>query len=343
MTLPLSRNTTYVPGSTPTIKAGDLNALQDFLAGLYTNTYSIAGAVIGGLGGVLLGAREATRALLRTQATDGTARSLTDYLGFRTGPVIEIVDPLFAWISTVGAKSGFAQPTPLGWQLTSTANTATARYSMTPYATWPMGGALALTLNSSRTATDFCRADSAYFYNTYDNGSPSSIGNTNVTVVEWAFAFGNVLTSMDYWMGFTTYASGGDPITSASTFRAGLRFAPGDKADTQLMLVTGDGTADNAVSTGITPSANTIYRCRLEIHRSGTPFGAVCRLFVNGASTTSTMRLPIFTAAPVPCWWTNYAASRAAVPTAAQLELSHMKAFALPFGSLPAGALTSDV
>jgi hypothetical protein len=122
-----------------------------------------------------------------------------------------------------------------------------------------------------------------------------------------------------------------------------LRFAPGDKADTQLMLVTGDGTADNAVSTGITPAANTIYRCRLEIHRSGTPFGAVCRLFVNGILTTSTNHLPIFTAAPVPCWWTNYAASRATVTTTAQLELSHMKAFALPLGSLPAGALTSDV
>lgn len=49
--LPLTPSTTYVPNSTPVIKAADLNALQVYLAGLYSSLYSVKALVVDGTGG----------------------------------------------------------------------------------------------------------------------------------------------------------------------------------------------------------------------------------------------------------------------------------------------------
>lgn len=49
--LPLTQSTTYVPNSTPVIKAQDLNDLQAFLAGIYSAVYTVKALVIDGTGG----------------------------------------------------------------------------------------------------------------------------------------------------------------------------------------------------------------------------------------------------------------------------------------------------
>ena len=54
--LPLTPSTTYVAGSTPTIKAQDLNDIQKYLAGLYSGLYSIKSLDVDGTGGATAGA-----------------------------------------------------------------------------------------------------------------------------------------------------------------------------------------------------------------------------------------------------------------------------------------------
>ena len=49
--LPLTPSTTYIANSTPAIKAADLNALQAYLAGIYSAIFSVKALVIDGTGG----------------------------------------------------------------------------------------------------------------------------------------------------------------------------------------------------------------------------------------------------------------------------------------------------
>jgi len=79
--LPLSRSTTYVAGTTPVIKAADLNGLQDYLSDLYANLRSVKGVTIdatgGGLpvapnGGLAMTATAANTTLPATNVPTGT-------------------------------------------------------------------------------------------------------------------------------------------------------------------------------------------------------------------------------------------------------------------------------
>lgn len=52
MTMPLSPNTTYVAGSTPSVKAQDLNDVQQYTCDLYTGARSVKALLADGTGGV---------------------------------------------------------------------------------------------------------------------------------------------------------------------------------------------------------------------------------------------------------------------------------------------------
>lgn len=344
MTLPLSRNTSCAPGVP--IKSKDLNDLQDFLANIYTGGATIGGLIVDGAGGIALTARFPTQALLRFQMSDGTARSLTDYLGFRTGATLEAYDNFAAWIATAGIKSAFQTGTPGGFQLTSTANTVTAREACATAlgnltGLWPTGG-LRLDLTASRGASDsiFCFAPAIYCAS--DNGVTSYIVNTCVTVIEFAFCFKNTLAATDHMLGLCSSLGSTDPISGGSVWKAAIRYAPGAKSDTTVKLVTAAGGADNVVDTTIVPTANTIYRCRLEIHRSGTPLGALARVFINGAVTSTVTTLPI--ANPLGADM-GFQAFTKSTSTGAKsgLELGYYKPLIMPLGALVGGATTSDV
>jgi hypothetical protein len=343
MAWPNTPLTTYVPNSTPAIKAADLNAFQSAINGISAGSTSIAGAVLDGVGGVGPVVRAATSALLRAQAGDGAARSLVDYLGFRTGPVLEIYDNFLGWNNGGG---------PGGWAVNKTANTAVDRNGTIQgtnlIGLWPTG-ALRLELNASRTNTDTIGIYTPFLYNGSDSGVTSYLINQCVHVFEWAFCFHGVLTSTDSYMGLISSVAPGNPITAAAVMRAALRYAPGAKSDTHLVLVTNSSSgADSVVDTGITPTANTIYKCRLEVHRSGTPFGAIVRLFVGtlgGTSTlvSSTTNLPIVNSLGADAAWEAWTQSTASVASRSGLELGYWKGLMMPLGSLAAGALTSDV
>lgn len=72
--LPTSPSTTYVPNSTPAIKAQDLNDLQKYLAGLYSALFSVKALVVDGTGGNAAG------------ATPGTVRVSSTVSAYTTTP-----------------------------------------------------------------------------------------------------------------------------------------------------------------------------------------------------------------------------------------------------------------
>lgn len=346
MAMPLSPNTTYVPSSTPSIKAQDLNDCQTFTSGLYAGVYSIAGQVLDGVGGAGPVARAATTALQRAEDGHGHARSLVDYLGYRTGPVIEVCDSLIGLGSTTGATSGPIAGGLLGWSVTGSTHTKTGHYGPTQLAqlhnSWPTG-AWVQELTSSRTSSDSIYAFTSPFISGFDDGVAGSPLSSSVAVFEWAVGADNSITSTEWFQGAIFLGTAVSPITT-TTLKAGLRWAPSTKGDTSMMLVTCDATTENAVSTGIALLPGTVYRCRLEIHRSGSPLGKRIRLFINGILTTATANLPIL-ASPTntDMMFEYFTASTATIGSPSGLEIGYFKTFAMPLGSLTAGALTSDV
>lgn len=346
MAMPFSPNTTYVPSSTPSIKAQDLNDCQTFTSGLYTGVYSVAGQIVDGVGGAGPVARAATTALQRTADIAGHARSIVDYLGYRTGPVLEIWDSLIGIGATNGAASGPVAGGLLGWSVTASTHTTTGHYGPTQSSQlsgkWPTG-AWNLEMTSSRTSSDAIYAFSAPFISGYDDGVTSSGFSSSISVCEWPFLQNNTLVDAEWFQGAIFLGTATSPITT-TTLKAGLRWAPTTKGDTVLMLVTCDGTTENAVPTSIALAPNTTYRCRLEIHRSGSPFGKCVRLFINGNLTTSTANLPVLaTPTNTDMMFEYFLSSTATFGSRSGLEIGYFKAFAMPLGNLAGGALTSDV
>ena len=67
MTWPATVLTTYIAGTTPTIKAADLNAFQSAIVGLVLGTYSHKAIVVDGTGGAVVSSRPGT---VRVSAVD---------------------------------------------------------------------------------------------------------------------------------------------------------------------------------------------------------------------------------------------------------------------------------
>jgi hypothetical protein len=347
MALPFSPNTTYIAGSTPTIKAQDLNDLQTYLSGLYTGVYSVAGLRVDSVGTNTPVARQPTTALFRAEDGAGGARGLTDYLGFRTGPVFELADNFMGTQQKSGAQSGAFIGGNGGWYLYSTSAGSEDYLSALPY---QGGSALPLSLSAARTSSDYISLYNQGVYNAWTAAAaPYNVLDQTVTVFEWAFTFSGSYTGVDWFSGVVAGLDGSitvDPTVVGSTpLRAGLRYAP-SLGDTSLCFVSSSGGSSPAVvATGIAvPTNGALVRCRLEIHRTNTPLGLMCRLFVNGApfTVTASGNLPIYSIAPLGCMFKTMFKSTA-TGAAVSMYLQYWKMFAMPFGKLTAGALTSDV
>lgn len=74
--LPLTRSTTYVAGTTPAIKAADLNALQDYLSDIYSGLRSIKGLTVDGTGGTATTAPAGSVVVARATAGAGANTAL---------------------------------------------------------------------------------------------------------------------------------------------------------------------------------------------------------------------------------------------------------------------------
>lgn len=293
---------------------------------------SVAGLVVDGTG-TATKTRSTTSALLRFEASDGTARSLVDYLGFRAGPVWEISDKFASFSSSVTTPQGAP-----GWTFISTTNTDLSYCGRTgglAAANW-VAGALRLNLNASRTNTDGITLASKPFFNL--NNTASDISRKCVTVVEFSFAFRNTVaaTGGDYYLGLSN--SGSNQLATTTPRVGGIRWAPSFRSDTTLQFDSSDGTNESVVDTGIIPAPNVIYRCRIEAHGADTPLGQVSRLFVNGALVSKTSNLPW--GGGVDGFFSAYLSSNATNTTQTGLELGNYRAFTMPYGAL---ALAGDI
>lgn len=278
------------------------NALQTGTNGIIAGTYSLAGAVLDAVGGTALAARTATSALLRAVNPGGKQRASVDYLGFRSGWVGERV--YMPWDIRRGSNNTDYN----GWITTKTTNTFAGGYGQLEGGTLTTimpGGALVLQNNASRTASDSVYIVSPGFYNSLSDATLDTGGFYNATgwAIECVLQLGGTMAASDYFIGWASTAGGTAPWASgvgtlggaaSTTLRAGLRFKQ-SSGDTTLVLESCDGTTATIVnlSTPVTPALKTPYRVRLELHRSGSSFGAGIRCFVNGVLTTKTTNLPI--------------------------------------------------
>lgn len=114
MALPLSPSTSYVAGSPPAIKADDLNAIQQYLAGLYAGNYTVKTMYVDSTGG------NATTQLPGLVVANGrvTHTTLPNTINYAAGTVAQ-GSVARAW-AVVNRDSSFLR----GFKVYSTARTA---------------------------------------------------------------------------------------------------------------------------------------------------------------------------------------------------------------------------
>lgn len=285
----------------------------------------------------------------RAQRSDGAPMATTDYLGFRSGWIFE--HQFFNDIPTIaGGTSGNAA----GWSAGTTTNARVGWSSPIGggnlAGVWP-GGAIYLVFTNPRTNTDTAYLQGPSYYNMTNNATfdPSGYFNQQVWSFEFVMAFEDTLSGADYWIGWSSATAPTLPTASVSTVCAGIKFKQSAGGtfggDTQLQLLTGDSTTQSQISLNITPALDARYRIRLELHRSGSPYGACVRCFVNGALTTKTTNLPITSTLGGDMPFQFIAVSTVGASTTPRLQMGPIRVngFLASSGPLTAGPTTSDV
>lgn len=105
--LPTVPNTTYVPGTTPYIKAVDLNQIQQYLAGLYSALFTVKALDVDGTGGGNAG------------AAPGTVRVSSTVSAYSTTPPFAMPAVPVGQVSREHVILGAAHCTTLGGVLAS--------------------------------------------------------------------------------------------------------------------------------------------------------------------------------------------------------------------------------
>jgi hypothetical protein len=295
--------------------------------------------VLDGIGGTVLAARVATSALLRAQSSDGLTRSLTDYLGFRAGPVLE---KQIDWSSVPQQATTVPVSTAYigGCQLVISANgrasfNGSGGQASSPSGLWPTG-AYILALQASR-----ANGDKIYIFHqpNYSAYTGAAIFTKTIQVIEWSMCPHGTLANTDFFVGILPYAFSAP--WAAGQLKAGLRFHQ-SAGDTHYMLASSDGTTESAVDTGVTPVVGTTIRCRLEFHKAGSPFGAGLRFFLNGTLITKATNLPYTALIPVDGVFAMYTeATGAGAESGIEVGTARMLA-TLYGGGLDASLATSD-
>ena len=187
--------------------------------------------------------------MLRAEDGAGHARGLVDYLGFRTGPVIEIADNFMGCQQKSGAQTGAFVGGNGGWYTTGTTNSSSGYGANLGY---QGGGAEVLSLSGSRTSSDSIGLFNLAVYNALTTAlAPFSGLDGTVTVFEWAFTFGAAYTNANLFMGIATGSALNTGFTlPVSGVQAGVRYSLSG-GDTSLNLVAGTASTVANVPTGI--------------------------------------------------------------------------------------------
>jgi hypothetical protein len=265
MTLPLSPNTTYVPGSTPAIKAVDLDDVQTFLSAIYSGVFSIKRMRFDGAGNLVLSpgallellAKSDTTPLLAAMNNGGKIRTLIDRNGYLTGfGVTQVVEP---WLLAPGA-SGSPWTTALSTGAAMAVQDPNANYN-TPY--------LLITPSSSAGATNYSLATTRRLF----------MANAAMNSVVLEFELGlnaagiGTTSNTSFFVGFD---NGVDPLGADAHFA--YVYKKNGSANYAVAAVGGGLVGINATSPPTPPSANPnsipVDRFKFEIQGSASPLGS---------------------------------------------------------------------
>lgn len=286
----------------------------------------------------------------RAMRSDNYPGATVDYLGFRSGWVVE--ERMFGQMAN---QSGAGTTRSGIWRVDTTTNASAGwQAALVGGGAWA-GGSLHNTCNSSRTNADSSVFTSPYFYNaTHDlvTFDPKGIFDTQIWVAELVFAITGGTAgaappaSVDYFIGWTSASIPSTPWSASSVSVAGIRFKQ-SSADGAWLAFTGDGTTQStgALTTVPAMTIDTRHRLRIELHRANSPYGNCMRILLDGVLTTRTTNFPVVNglggdlAFQVGVW------STATVVSIGELTYSQVRinGYIGDDGPLVAGPTTSDV
>jgi hypothetical protein len=282
MALPLSSSTTYVATTTPSIKAQDLNDLQKYLSGLYSNLYSIKGLTVDGTGGAA--------------GTAASGQVLVQQTTIAATPLIlprQTLNAAFWWVDRNGFPGGHYNSIFENWhQMTDlgSKNTSPTVFSATP---WQLqfgnsGGsnaAQANTCNSTSYPGRYWTLTPGTNANDYANLlSTNAVVNVGASfgeaVLEFDFEISAVGANTTKWqLGWVKGAPSAGSGFTASNY--GAWFEWNNSVSTHWQCVTSDGASAtlNVSSPTADPSTGGFQRLRIEWHAVGSQFGSAQVLF----------------------------------------------------------------
>jgi hypothetical protein len=303
MAWPLTALTTYVAGTTPSIKASDLNSIQDAinktLLGTYTHKIVVADATGGatppaGSTGAFRGIAGATvssaEPLYVAADSANHNRWSVDQFGYPGSGDCDIVffNP-YTFFATLTNPSDAAVGES-GW-IANGSNSTVARVlgpGSSPLTRFPCiefsGSAAATVAYVSQQTSAFSSA-----------GSIVNRQNDTLCVADFKVAMSNAGSgnTVDYKLGFTTSpTTGGTGAGNNWDSQNGAWFEK-RTADTDWQLKSSDGTVETTSASGDTPASDTFQNLRIAIAGSATLGSAAVYFFINGKhKATHTTRVP---------------------------------------------------
>lgn len=276
MAWPATPIQTFVDGSPPPYNAAFGNALQSGVNNLVQGTQTFSTVYVDGLGGTsrTLPATDIPLALFTDKS--GNVRSVYDHNGFRMGRTVEWAEE---WVATLAAFSAAASPASsslVRWSAqTSNATPIPAVSIQDPTTSIPYRS-LQLSVSGDAPGTGVQKSLSTIqkFLN---------FGSTFLSfVAEWEMsldAASSTTRSTGLFIGFSDTQNPATINTGAT--QLGFWRPSGTQHWQGLAAISG-GASSGPVDLNYAFAANEFIRCRLEVHGSTSPYGAIkIRLFIN--------------------------------------------------------------
>jgi hypothetical protein len=206
----------------------------------------------------------------------GNVRSIVDHNGYRRGRLHEYWEDYLSISQGIATVNGAASLTSgrLRYSIPATSNFQTLYQPQMP-------GTIPLNINIGSNAAS---GATAVFNSAMPIANPQTFTSL---VLEFEIASPPV-TNVDWKVGFSTSLSSATP-NNANYDLALCRQA----ADTSWQLLTANGSTFTKTPSGVTPSSGgPPDAITLELHGSGSPYGAKARLMVNGTVVETTSTLP---------------------------------------------------
>lgn len=284
MALPFSPTTTYVDDNLPAISAQDMNDLQKYVSGDYSQTISKVGTVIDGVGNNSY--VQTTKSPLLIAGPSSGPRWWIERNGYPAGHFVQYVED-WGWAQGASLNSNqtpingtLGVNTRWGVQFGNAAGSNVLGYSGNPSASYPLP---TMNLTPGTNASDYVRLIMGQTGNIFSATYVDA-------VLEFDFMMSNAASgnNVNFQLGFV-FGNVTAGLFNASN--SGMWFQK-LSADTNWSVQTANASSFTNPSTGVAPVASTMQRFRVEYHGSATRFGAATVVFfinetlVNTVTTT---------------------------------------------------------